>query len=59
MHNLYDLCFRPNATPAQIRWGIVRYVSFQLGWIAWNSSMSGRLLVRLVIAATLRGSYPP
>ncbi|KAJ7668902.1 hypothetical protein B0H17DRAFT_1142367 [Mycena rosella] len=26
MHNLYDHCFRPNATPAQIRWGIVRYV---------------------------------
>ncbi|KAJ6595446.1 hypothetical protein B0H10DRAFT_1960423 [Mycena sp. CBHHK59/15] len=27
MHNLYDLCFCPNATPAEMKWGIVRYVS--------------------------------
>ncbi|KAJ7824406.1 hypothetical protein B0H14DRAFT_2597296 [Mycena olivaceomarginata] len=25
MHNLYDHCFKPNASPAQMRWGIVRY----------------------------------
>lgn len=30
MHNLYDLCFRPNATAAEMRWGIVRYVSAHL-----------------------------
>ncbi|KAJ7798357.1 hypothetical protein B0H14DRAFT_3545100 [Mycena olivaceomarginata] len=26
MHNLYDLCFRPNATPAEMRWSITAYL---------------------------------
>ncbi|KAJ7171864.1 hypothetical protein C8R43DRAFT_1146423 [Mycena crocata] len=33
MHNLYDLCFRPNATSAEIRWGIVRYTAYLFAWL--------------------------
>ncbi|KAJ7291741.1 hypothetical protein C8J57DRAFT_1492205 [Mycena rebaudengoi] len=33
MHNLYDLCFRPNASPAEMRWGIVRYTSYLFAWL--------------------------
>ncbi|KAJ7920135.1 hypothetical protein B0H13DRAFT_1867911 [Mycena leptocephala] len=33
MHNLYDLCFRPNATPAEMRWGIVRYTAYLFAWL--------------------------
>ncbi|KAJ7884742.1 hypothetical protein B0H14DRAFT_2564146 [Mycena olivaceomarginata] len=32
MHNLYDLCFRPNPTPAEMRWVIVRYTAYLLGY---------------------------
>ena len=27
MHRLYKICFDPNATDAQKRWGAIRYVS--------------------------------
>ncbi|KAJ7497855.1 hypothetical protein B0H11DRAFT_2384658, partial [Mycena galericulata] len=33
MHNLYDLCFRPHATPAEMRWGIVRYTAYLFAWL--------------------------
>ncbi|KAJ7735849.1 hypothetical protein DFH07DRAFT_753682, partial [Mycena maculata] len=33
MHNLYDLCFRPNATPAEMRWGMVRYTAYLFAWL--------------------------
>ncbi|KAJ6613828.1 hypothetical protein B0H10DRAFT_1951220 [Mycena sp. CBHHK59/15] len=33
MHNLYDLCFHPDATPEQIRWGIVRYAAYLFAWL--------------------------
>ncbi|KAJ7788483.1 hypothetical protein B0H14DRAFT_3576850 [Mycena olivaceomarginata] len=33
MHNLYDHCFKPNASPAQMRWGIVRYTAYLFAWL--------------------------
>ncbi|KAJ6459715.1 hypothetical protein C8R47DRAFT_965531, partial [Mycena vitilis] len=33
MHNLYDHCFRPGATPQQIKWGIVRYTAYLFAWL--------------------------
>ncbi|KAJ7453221.1 hypothetical protein FB451DRAFT_1050494, partial [Mycena latifolia] len=33
MHNLYDHCFRPEATPAEIRWGIVIQTSYLFAWL--------------------------
>ncbi|KAJ6628166.1 hypothetical protein B0H10DRAFT_1940716 [Mycena sp. CBHHK59/15] len=33
MHNLYDLCFHPDTTPEQIRWGIVRYAAYLFAWL--------------------------
>ncbi|KAJ7877708.1 hypothetical protein B0H14DRAFT_2295908, partial [Mycena olivaceomarginata] len=33
MHNLYDYCFKPNASPAQMRWGIVRYTAYLFAWL--------------------------
>ncbi|KAK7021481.1 hypothetical protein R3P38DRAFT_3317755 [Favolaschia claudopus] len=33
MHNLYDRCFRPNATAAEMRWGIVRYTAYLFAWL--------------------------
>ncbi|KAJ7066766.1 hypothetical protein B0H15DRAFT_764970, partial [Mycena belliarum] len=33
MHRLYDHCFRPEATPAEIRWGIVRFTSYLFAWL--------------------------
>ncbi|KAK7016490.1 hypothetical protein R3P38DRAFT_3321031 [Favolaschia claudopus] len=41
MHNLYDHCFRPNATPAEMRWGITAYL------FAWLLLLRFEEVVRL------------
>jgi hypothetical protein len=53
MHNLYDLCFRPNASPAEMRWGIVRYVSppFHINFLVLT--VSDFILICLAITSTI------
>ncbi|KAK7021652.1 hypothetical protein R3P38DRAFT_2533656, partial [Favolaschia claudopus] len=49
MHNLYDHCFRPNATPAQMRWGIERYMSLHTAYLfAWLLLLRFEEVVRLL-----------
>ncbi|KAK7007167.1 hypothetical protein R3P38DRAFT_3325570 [Favolaschia claudopus] len=42
MHNLYDRCFRPNATAAEMRWGITAYL------FAWLLLLRFEEVVRLL-----------
>lgn len=57
MHNLYDLCFRANATPAEMRWGIVRYVGVLPHSWRKTQAFLDCVSLRLALTPTIRRGY--